>query len=137
MPTPQRPDPLTEVQRLGQEMNLLTREELISLLRPLVNAGDDACLNRTPMIPLHKHTVASALHYLESTGDAQAERKAIVAWLRDPRNIAGILSEWEDRRHDGTLSEMARENRGVAWIAASEIATAIEAGQHMGADSDG
>jgi hypothetical protein len=39
-------------------------------LRELVNAGDDACLHGTPMIPLHRDTIRAILFHLEIDNEA-------------------------------------------------------------------
>jgi hypothetical protein len=42
-------------------------------LRPLVLAGDSACIDGTPMVPIHRATLTTILLVLDGAADALGE----------------------------------------------------------------
>lgn len=49
---------------------------LADRLRPLVLAGDSACIDGTPMVPVHKATLGTIWNVLENAAIALGERQA-------------------------------------------------------------
>jgi DNA invertase Pin-like site-specific DNA recombinase len=58
------------------------------------------------------------------------ERAAIAAFMRDPETSARTQRPWFARTAKGDLTNTTRENLGVAFIHAQDLAQAIEAGEH-------
>ena len=53
---------------------LITAGMLADRLRPIVLGGDAACLDGTPMIPLHRGTVSAIYQHLERLADLDGEK---------------------------------------------------------------
>lgn len=64
--------------------------------------------------------------------EAEKERAAVVAWLRDPDAIIQVMCQWED----GVPADEIRDNRGVAFLVGGSFASAIERGDHLKGTGD-
>lgn len=58
---------------LASEDVLISAGMLADRLRPIVLGGESACLNGTPMIPLHRGTVSAIYQHLERLAEIDGE----------------------------------------------------------------
>ena len=72
-----------------------------------------------------------AYNHLPAILSALREREAVCRYLRDPAASAKAQEPWFTRTKSGNLTSGTRQNLGVAFIHAQDLAKAIEAGEHM------
>jgi hypothetical protein len=86
-------------------------KELVELLSGLVSGGVDSCIKGTPMIPLHRDTVASILGILDRLlGEERGPPRAICGHPIPGWRLDAV--HWDERQGqpDGWIVSLKREH---------------------------